>query len=70
VLRDVQATTSLFAHNPKNCLLKPKIYVNIYVYFHSYNERSLNLGCLHPVECVRSGDGVFFIRLRNVTIVG
>jgi hypothetical protein len=25
----------------------------------------LNLGCLHPVACVRSGDGVFYIRLRN-----
>jgi hypothetical protein len=23
-----------------------------------------NLGCLHPVACVRSGDGGFFIRLR------
>jgi hypothetical protein len=30
----------------------------------------LNLGCLHPVACVRSGDGDFYIRLRNVTIVG
>jgi hypothetical protein len=30
----------------------------------------LNLGCLHPVACERSGDGGFFIRLRNVTIVG
>jgi hypothetical protein len=29
----------------------------------------LNLGCLHPVAHVRS-DGVGFIRLRNVTIVG
>jgi hypothetical protein len=28
----------------------------------------LNLGCLHPVACVRSGDGGF-IRLRKVTIV-
>jgi hypothetical protein len=30
---------------------------------------SLNLGCLHSVACVRSGDGDFYIRLRNVTIV-
>jgi hypothetical protein len=30
----------------------------------------LNLGCLHPVACVRSGDGVFYIHLRNVTVVG
>jgi hypothetical protein len=30
----------------------------------------LNLGCLHPVACVRSGDGGFYIRLRNVIIVG
>jgi hypothetical protein len=29
----------------------------------------LNLGCLHPVACVRSGDGGFYIRLRNVAIV-
>jgi hypothetical protein len=25
-----------------------------------------NLGCLHPAACVRSGDGGFYIRLRNV----
>jgi hypothetical protein len=31
---------------------------------------NINLGCLHPVACVRSGDGDFYIRLRNVTIVG
>jgi hypothetical protein len=31
---------------------------------------NLNLGCLHPVACVRSGDVDFYIRLRNVTIVG
>jgi hypothetical protein len=30
----------------------------------------INLGCLHPVACLRSGDGSFYIRLRNVTIVG
>jgi hypothetical protein len=30
----------------------------------------LNLGCFHPVACVRSGDGGFYIRLLNVTIVG
>jgi hypothetical protein len=30
----------------------------------------LNFGFLHPVACVTSGDGGFFIRLRNVTIVG
>jgi hypothetical protein len=30
----------------------------------------LNLGCLYPVACERSGDGFFFIRLRNVAIVG
>jgi hypothetical protein len=29
---------------------------------------NLNLGLLHPVACVRSGDGALF-RLRNVTIV-
>jgi hypothetical protein len=29
-----------------------------------------NFGFLHPVACVRSGDGGFNIRLRNVTIVG
>jgi hypothetical protein len=29
----------------------------------------LNLGCLHPVACVRSGDGSFYIRLRNVATV-
>jgi hypothetical protein len=27
----------------------------------------INLGCLHLVACVRSGDGGFYIRLRNVT---
>jgi hypothetical protein len=32
--------------------------------------KELNLGCLYPVACVRSGDGVFYIRLRYVTIVG
>jgi hypothetical protein len=32
--------------------------------------RGLNLGCLHPVACVRSGDKGSYIRLRNVTIVG
>jgi hypothetical protein len=26
---------------------------------------AVNLGCLHPAACVRSGDGSF-IRLRNV----
>jgi hypothetical protein len=31
---------------------------------------SLNLECLHPVACVGSGDGGFYIRLRNVTIAG
>jgi hypothetical protein len=31
---------------------------------------NLNLGCLYPVACVRSGDAGFYIRLRNVTIVG
>jgi hypothetical protein len=31
--------------------------------------KELNRGCLHPVACVRSGDGDFYIRLRNVTIV-
>jgi hypothetical protein len=30
----------------------------------------LNLRCLHPVACVKSGDGGFDIRLRNITIVG
>jgi hypothetical protein len=30
----------------------------------------LNLGCLHPVACERSGDGGFLFCLRNVTIVG
>jgi hypothetical protein len=29
-----------------------------------------NLGCLHPVAYVRSGDGGFLFLLRNVTIVG
>jgi hypothetical protein len=32
---------------------------------------SLNLGCLHPVACLRSGDGGGgLFRLRNVTIAG
>jgi hypothetical protein len=35
-----------------------------------HSPHNLNLGCLHPVACVRSGDGGFCIRLRNVTIVG
>jgi hypothetical protein len=35
----------------------------------SCNITYVNLGCLHPVACVRSDDG-FFPRLRNVTIVG
>jgi hypothetical protein len=32
--------------------------------------KNLKLGCLHPVACVRSSDGGFYIRLRNVAIVG
>jgi hypothetical protein len=31
--------------------------------------QNLNLGYLHPVACLRSGDGGF-IRVRNVTNVG
>jgi hypothetical protein len=31
---------------------------------------NLNLGCLHPVACVRSGDGGFLFCLHNFTIVG
>jgi hypothetical protein len=27
-------------------------------------------GCLHPVACQRSGDWGFYIRLRNVTVLG
>jgi hypothetical protein len=30
----------------------------------------LNLGCLHPVACVRSRWSGCLFRLRNVTIVG
>jgi hypothetical protein len=30
----------------------------------------IKLECLHPVACVISGDGGFYIRLRNVAIVG
>jgi hypothetical protein len=37
--------------------------IEYYIYY-------LNLGCLYPVACVRSGDGVFYILLRNATIVG
>jgi hypothetical protein len=33
-------------------------------------EIELNFGCLHPVACVRSGDGDLYMRLRNVTVVG
>jgi hypothetical protein len=36
----------------------------------NYQNDVFYLGCLHPVACVRSGDGGFYIRLRNVTIVG
>jgi hypothetical protein len=34
------------------------------------NVHSLNLGCLHHVARVRSGDGCFYMRLHNVTAVG
>jgi hypothetical protein len=37
------------------------------VIHHCHN---LNLKCLHSVACERSGDGGFYIRLRNVSIVG
>jgi hypothetical protein len=30
--------------------------------------QKLNLGCLQPVACVRSGDWGFYIRLRNVNL--
>jgi hypothetical protein len=33
----------------------------------SHNFQFFNLGCLHPVACVRSGD-MGFIRIRKVTI--
>jgi hypothetical protein len=43
--------------------------VHIFVYAarltHIYN---LNLGCLHTVAYVRSGDGFFYIRLCNITL--
>jgi hypothetical protein len=46
------------------CLLRNPIFR-----YHLQMSGSLrNIGCLHPVACVRSDDG-FCIRLRNVTIV-
>jgi hypothetical protein len=35
-----------------------------------YTEKTFTLGCLHPVARVRLGDGSFYIRLRNATVVG
>jgi hypothetical protein len=42
-------------------------YAKIFVFVNEFN---FSLGCLHPVACVRSGKGSFYIRLHNVAIVG